>query len=316
MGAATSNQNLAPSLRQRQAKDWGTRHPTYGAKWAEMSSISCVRFEAKAGYGGANNRGTVFKITASGTLTTLYSFCNLESCADGALPYAGLVLATNGNFYRTTEFGGKYSYGAIFEITPSGSLTTLYSFCPDKNPCPDGARPSGNLIQAADGRFYGTTQAGGANHNNACATEGCGTVFAFAGGGLTTLYSFCAQSGCTDGQTPNAGVIQATNGYLYGTTEFGGANSNNGTVFKITTSGTLTTLYSFCSVSGCLDGQGPTAGLLQATDGNLYGTTSAGGRKGAGTIYEMNLSGELCQVTKPKIKICKILVLNILALKS
>ena len=212
-------------------------------------------------------------------------------------PYAGLVLATNGNFYGTTEFGGKYSYGAIFAITPSGSLTTLYSFCPDKNPCPDGARPSGNLIQAADGRFYGTTQAGGANHNNACATEGCGTAFAFTGGGgLTTLYNFCAQSGCTDGQTPNAGVIQATNGYLYGTTEFGGANSNNGTVFKITTSGTLTTLYSFCSVSGCLDGQGPTAGLLQATDGNLYGTTSAGGRKGAGTIYEMNLSGALATI--------------------
>jgi len=249
-----------------------------------------------AGYGGANNRGTVFKITLSGTLTTLYSFCNLGACADGSQPYAGLLLGKDGNFYGTTLFGGKNSYGEIFVITHSGSLTTLYSFCPDKNPCPDGARPSGNLIQGADGKFYGTTQAGGANHNNDCATEGCGTVFAFAGGGLTTLYSFCAQSGCTDGQTPNAGVIQATNGYLYGTTNFGGANNNNGTVFKITTSGALTTLYSFCSVSGCLDGQGPTAGLLQATDGNLFGTTSAGGRKGAGTIYEMNLSGALATI--------------------
>ena len=248
-----------------------------------------------AGYGGANNRGTVFKITPSGTLTTLYNFCNLEACADGSQPYAGLLLGNDGNFYGTTLFGGKNSYGEIFVITHSGLLTTLYSFCP-KSGCLDGARPSGNLIQAADGRFYGTTQAGGANHNNDCATEGCGTVFAFAGGGLTTLYSFCAQSGCTDGQTPNAGVIQATNGYLYGTTNFGGANNNNGTVFKITTSGTLTTLYSFCSVSGCLDGQGPTAGLLQATDGNLFGTTSAGGRKGAGTIYEMNLSGALATI--------------------
>ncbi len=249
-----------------------------------------------AGYGGANNRGTVFKITPSGTLTTLYSFCNLGSCADGALPYAGLLLATDGNFYGTTLFGGKNSYGEIFVITPGGSLTTLYSFCP-KSGCLDGARPSGNLIQGADGRFYGTTQDGGANKNNACAVEGCGTAFAFTGGGgLTTLYNFCAQNGCTDGQTPNAGVIQATNGSLYGTTEFGGANSNNGTVFKVTTTGTLTTLYSFCSVSGCLDGQGPTAGLLQATDGNLYGTTSAGGRKGAGTIYEMNLSGALATI--------------------
>jgi len=243
------------------------------------------------GYGGANNRGTVFKITMSGTLTTLYSFCNLEACADGALPYAGLVLATNGNFYGTTEFGGKYSYGAIFEITPSGALNTLYSFCAE-NGCPDGARPSGNLIQGADGRFYGTTQAGGANKNSHCAVEGCGTVFAFTGSALTTLYNFCAQSGCTDGQTPNAGVIQATNGDFYGTTVYGGANNNNGTVFKITPSGALTTLYNFCSRSGCTDGQVPAAGLIQATDGNLYGTTTSGG-KGGGTIFAITPSGTL-----------------------
>ncbi len=249
-----------------------------------------------AGYGGANNRGTVFKITLSGTLTTLYNFCNLEACADGSQPYAGLLLATDGNFYGTTLFGGKYTYGSIFEITSGGLLTTLYSFCPDKNPCPDGARPSASLIQAANGGFYGTTQAGGANHNNDCATEGCGTVFEFTGGALTTLYSFCAQSGCTDGQNPVAGLIQASNGNFYGTTEFGGANNNNGTVFKITASGMLTTLYSFCSKSACTDGQGPQAGLLQATDGNLYGTTTAGGSKGAGTIFEMTPSGTLATV--------------------
>ncbi|MGA2903049.1 MAG: choice-of-anchor tandem repeat GloVer-containing protein [Candidatus Korobacteraceae bacterium] len=243
--------------------------------------------------GGANNRGTVFKITLSGTLTTLYSFCNLESCADGALPYAGLVQAANGNFYGTTEFGGQYTYGAIFQITPSGTLTTLYSFCADENPCPDGARSTASLIQAADGKFYGTTQAGGANHNNDCAVEGCGTVFEFTvAGGLTTLYSFCAQNGCTDGQTPNAGLVQATNGNFYGTTSEGGANNNNGTVFKITATGTLTTLYSFCSRSGCTDGQGPAAGLIQATGGNLYGTTTAGG-KGGGTIFAITPSGTL-----------------------
>ena len=249
------------------------------------------------GYGGANNRGTVFKISPQSpyTMTVLYNFCNLEACADGSQPYAGLILGTDGNFYGTTLFGGKNSFGAIFSITPSGALTTLYSFCA-KSGCLDGASPSGNLIQAADGKFYGTTQSGGANKNNACDVHGCGTVFAFAGGGLTTLYNFCAQNGCTDGLTPNAGVIQASNGYLYGTTNFGGANNNNGTVFKITTSGALTTLYSFCSKSGCPDGQGPTAGLVQATDGNLYGTTDAGGRKGAGTIYKMNLSGALTTI--------------------
>jgi uncharacterized repeat protein (TIGR03803 family) len=242
--------------------------------------------------GGANNRGTVFKITLSGVLTTLYSFCSQEACADGALPYAGLVLATNGNFYGTTEDGGKYSYGTIFEITPGGSLTTLYSFCAE-NGCPDGARPSVSLVQATTGQFYGTTQAGGANKDSGCAVEGCGTVFEITGSGaLTTLYSFCSQRGCLDGQTPDAGLVQATNGNFYGTTLYGGANNNNGTVFEITPSGALTTLYSFCSRSGCTDGQGPAAGLIQATDGNLYGTTTAGG-KGGGTIFGITPSGTL-----------------------
>jgi len=237
-----------------------------------------------AGYGGANNRGTVFKITLSGTLTTLYSFCNLESCADGSQPYAALLQATDGNFYGTTEFGGRHSYGEIFVITPSGTLTTLYSFCPQSG-CPDGARPSASLVRATDGNFYGTTYEGGAN--------GDGTVFKITpSGALTTLYSFCSLSGCLDGQTPKAGLVQATNGNFYGTTFEGGANNNNGTVFEITPSGALTTLYSFCSRSGCTDGQGPFAGLIQAIDGNLYGTTTAGG-KGGGTIFAITPSGTL-----------------------
>ncbi len=237
-----------------------------------------------AGYGGANNRGTVFKITLSGTLTTLYSFCNLESCADGSQPYAALLQATDGNFYGTTEFGGSHSYGEIFVITPSGTLTTLYSFCPQSG-CPDGARPSASLVRATDGNFYGTTYEGGAN--------GDGTVFKITpSGALTTLHSFCQLSGCLDGQTPKAGLVQASNGNFYGTTLEGGANNNNGTVFEITPSGALTTLYSFCSRSGCTDGQGPAAGLIQATDGNLYGTTTSGG-EGYGTVFEITPSGTL-----------------------
>ena len=241
--------------------------------------------------GGANNRGTVFKITSSGVLTTLYNFCSQEGCADGAQPFAGLVLATNGNFYGTTAYGGaNNNNGTVFEITPRGALTTLYSFCAE-NGCPDGARPTASLVQVTTGQFYGTTQAGGANRDPHCA-EGCGTVFELTGGGLTTLYSFCAQSGCLDGQTPNAGLVPARNGNFYGTTLYGGANNNNGTVFEITPRGALTTLYNFCSRSGCTDGQVPAAGLIQATDGNLYGTTTAGG-KGGGTIFAITPSGTL-----------------------
>ena len=199
-------------------------------------------FYATTAGGGANGGGTVFRITPSGTLTTLYSFCSQSGCTDGAGPYAGLVQATNGDFYGTTQLGGANSRGTVFKINPSGTLTTLYSFC-SQGGCTDGAYPYAGLIQATNGDFFGTTPAGGAN--------GYGTVFKIAAGGtLTTLYSFCSQSGCTDGASPHAGLVQATNGDHYGTTTSGGANGpGTGTVFRITPSGTLTTLYSFCSQS-------------------------------------------------------------------
>jgi uncharacterized repeat protein (TIGR03803 family) len=241
--------------------------------------------------GGANNRGTVFKIAPAGTLTVLYSFCNLTSCTDGAQPYGGLVQASNGELYGTTFAGGEYDSGSIFSITPGGALTTLYSFCA-KSGCPDGADPSGTLIQAANGDFYGTTQDGGVNIS--CGANGCGTVFKITGAGaLTTLHRFCAKSACPDGQAPYAGLTLATNGNFYGTTPFGGANGNNGTVFEITPAGKLTTLYSFCSQTGCPDGQGPYAGLTQGTDGNLYGATSSGGADGYGSLFDITLSGTL-----------------------
>ena len=115
-----------------------------------------------------------------------------------------------------------------------------------------------------------------------CAT----TAIALPAQTLTTLYSFCSQSGCPDGAGPYAGLVQATNGGLYGTTYNGGSNSA-GTIFKITPGGTLTTLYSFCSQTNCTDGTGPQAGLVQAANGDLYGTTANGGANSAGTIFKI-----------------------------
>jgi len=228
---------------------------------------------------GANGFGTVFEITPSGTLTTLYNFCSQSGCADGGHAYTGLIQATDGNFYGTTQYGGAYSNGTVFEITPSG-VTTLYSFC-SQSGCQDGLAPSG-LIQATNGNFYGTTQEGGANNR--------GTVFEITPtGALTTLYSFCSQSGCPAGLYPVAGLIQATDGNFYGTTEEGGAK-NCGTVFEITPTGALTTLHSFCSQSGSSDGDAPDAGLVQNTNGTLYGTTALGG--GAtfdGTVFSLSM---------------------------
>ena len=232
-------------------------------------------------YGGTHGNGTVFKITPSGMLTVLYSFCSHSGCTDGANPWAGLVQAANANFYGTTAYGGANgNYGTVFRITPSGTLTVLYSFC-SQSGCTDGANPWAGLVQAADGNFYGTTRHGGAN--------GHGTVFKITPSGtLTTLHSFCSQSGCTDGDQPAAGLVPATSGDLYGTTLFGGTSTNCsgacGTVFKITPSGTLTTLYSFDGA----DGYGPN-GLVQATNGRFYGTAGSGGAYGDGTVFSLSV---------------------------
>jgi uncharacterized repeat protein (TIGR03803 family) len=217
--------------------------------------------------GGANNLGTVFKITSGGTLTTLHSFDK----TDGANPNGGLVQATNGTnvvFYGTTYAGGANNLGTVFEITAGGTLTILHSF--DRT---DGANPEGGLVQATNGVFYGTTYAGGDN--------GDGTVFKITPGGtLTTLHSFDR----TDGAKPNGELVQATNGVFYGTTYAGGDNGD-GTVFEITAGGTLTTLHSLDGT----DGAKPEGGLFQATNGNFYGTTYAGGDNIDGTVFSLSV---------------------------
>jgi uncharacterized repeat protein (TIGR03803 family) len=233
-------------------------------------------------YGGAHNFGTVFKVTPTGTLTTLYSFCTQTGCTDGEYPGSNLVQGTDGNFYGTTDFGGARNGGEVFKITPAGALTVLYSFCAEAN-CTDGQGPYTGLIQATDGNFYGTTHSGGSYFD--------GTVFKITTGGtLTKLYSFCQLTGCPDGRTPTAGLVQATDGNLYGTTSLNGANGY-GTLFKITTAGVFTTLYNFCTETGCTDGKYP-VGLIQATDGSLYGT-AGGGTYNQGTVFKVTLAGAL-----------------------
>ena len=268
-----------------------TGYPTDGsAPEAGLVQAADGNFYGTTFHGGANSVcindflgcGTLFEISANGTLTTLYSFCSESACTDGDFPYAGLIQATDGNFYGTTESGGANTYdGTVFKITPSGTLMTLHSF-----EGADGSTPVVGLVQATDGNFYGTTQSGGAN--------GDGTIFKITPSGtFTSLYSFCSQSGCLDGSGPNAGLIQGVDGNLYGTTTNGGAN-RVGTIFGITLSGTLTTLYSFCSQSGCTDGTHPN-GLVQATDGNFYGTTALGGANASdqGTVFKMTPGGML-----------------------
>ncbi len=252
-------------------------------EWLTLASDG--NFYGETYGGGAYNSGTIFKVTSSGQLTTLYSFCAHSGCPDGALPQSALVQASDGDFYGTTVLGGAQNQGTVFKVTSSGVLTTLYSFCSKSN-CSDGTQPNIGLTLGSDGNFYGTTALGG---RTACPPYGCGTAFKITSSGtLTTLYSFCSRVNCADGSIPQGLLVLAKDGNFYGTTDNGGVNSL-GTAFKMNSAGKLKTLHSFCT-GACPDGGIPYAGLIQGSDGNFYGTAAIGG-KGYGTVYKMTPTG-------------------------
>lgn len=226
---------------------------------------------------------------AAQTLTTLVSF----NGTDGGNAIAGLILATDGNFYGTASTGGASGGGTVFRMSPSGALTTLHNFC-SQVPCSDGSDPVGGLIQATDGNLYGTTATGG--------TTRMGTVFQITlDGTLTTLATF---GGSVSGQGPSAALVQGSDGNFYGTTVRGGNDTcflragyrvSCGTVFKMTPAGTVTTLALLTQATGFW----PVAPLIQASDGSFYGTASKGGgtaEPGDGTIFKITSSGTLTVV--------------------
>lgn len=258
-----------------------TFNATDGSDPIGLLETSKGTFYGTTEFGGAGAGGTVFKMTPNGALTALYNFCssNPPQCADGLYPAAGLIQGSDGNFYGTTSLGGANGAGTVFKVTPTGQLTTLHSF-----DVTDGNEPFGPVIQATDGNFYGTTAFGGTSTN--CDGGGCGTVFKLTPEGkLTTLHSFCLQTNCPDGSTPNAGLVQATDGNFYGATVYGGSKNQYGTVFRVTPDGRLTTLFKFDFFHGVW----PYGGLMQDTNGSLYGTTGFGGTSDNGTVFSLDL---------------------------
>jgi uncharacterized repeat protein (TIGR03803 family) len=234
--------------------------------------------------------GTVFKITRDGELRTLHRFNGLQ---DGAHPRAGLIQASDGNFYGTTSSGGANDTGTIFSMTAAGELTTLVTFCSlepsSGSGCAKGAFPL-QLVQSVDGNFYGIAQQGGRLGGGCAVWSGCGTVYKMtASGKLTTLHMFDK----VEGFQPNA-LVQGTDGNFYGVTRSGGGGNNGGTLFRITPRGELTTLYSFCArypISDpphCPDGVEP-QGLFQATDGEFYGTTALNGTFASGSFFRLGV---------------------------
>jgi uncharacterized repeat protein (TIGR03803 family) len=230
-------------------------------------------FYGAAFQGGNSSSGTVFKMTSTGGFTFLYSFLGGD---DGTDPAASLIQGADAKLYGTAYQGGTNNLGSVFSITTNGVFAPLISFDQD-----NGANPVASLVQATNGVLYGTTYLGGTNDY--------GTVFSVTtNGALTTLVSF----GYTNGAYPVGSLIQASDGLFYGTTGEGGTNGGWGTIFRMTADGTLSTLYSFAYD----DGAYPGAGLFQATDGNLYGTTAEGGLGGQGTVFRVTTNGVLTTV--------------------
>ncbi len=223
-----------------------------------------------------NDYGTFFQLTPSNALTTPYVFSS--SATAPSSPEFGVAQGSDGSFYGVTSTGGQYGYGAVYKVTASGTAATLYSFSDQS----DGGSPYGGLALGADGNFYGTTSDDGSNES--------GTVFKITPSGtLTTLYTFTPDNGGNaDGSGPSTTLLLGTDGNFYGMTSFGGT-SDDGVVFKITPTGTLTTLYSF---TGGTDGANPfNNALVEGTDGALYGLVSSGGTSGYGTVFKLTVAG-------------------------
>jgi uncharacterized repeat protein (TIGR03803 family) len=257
--------------------------------------------------------GVVFRLTPKGVPAVLHSF----SGGDGDRPYSGLTLGTDGNFYGTTSLGGSSGFGTVFRVTPNGTLTTLHNFTSVEgqteappveaaeggfyglaatpstatvyaitgsqgfNPLASFTQYGGGsnpLLQATDGSFYGTGAEGDTDH---------GAAFTMTRYGFVTIFFDF------DAHVPaqNAFLIQATDGNFYGTTYVGG-DHNQGVIFRLTPKGAATILHNFPDTNYPHDGSQPSAGLVQASDGNLYGVAKAGGTMGYGVIFEITLAGD------------------------
>ena len=254
--------------------------------------------------------GTIFKITPGGSLNTIYNFCQEMFCTDGVFPWSApipgengslygttgastaykisstggftllcrcfgestspLIQAMDGSFYGTSLTAGAYGYGSVFQVTATGNATTIYNF--DET---EGGLPFAPLVQGTDGNFYGSTSAGG--------SAAGGMVFRLtAAGDLKVLHNFDQSLG--DGYQAVGGLVQATDGNLYGVTSHGGAN-DDGVIFKITPDGNYSILYSFDGTHGAM----PQGLPMQHTNGKIYGLTSYGGSAGMGTVYSLDI---------------------------
>jgi uncharacterized repeat protein (TIGR03803 family) len=254
-------------------KSFGT--PSSGAYSFELVQGPGGALYGTAEGGGSLGYGTLFKMNPDGTSFTVLK--NFDYTTTGGNPVGRLLLGADGAFYGATPYGGASGSGTVFKINPDGSgFAVVANF----DYSTTGANSDSTLVQGADGVLYGTCYFGGSG--------GYGTVYKLNPDGT----SFAAIKNFDDyyatGAHPEAGVILATDGMLYGTTTEGGSSGDGGTVYKLNTDGTgFTVLINFGSTTAAA----PQAPLLQGPDGKLYGTTLLGGSSGLGTVYKLNPDG-------------------------
>jgi uncharacterized repeat protein (TIGR03803 family) len=266
-----------------QSTSWILRAPRrfFPNLGAENPAAGVLRDRAGNLYGtttaGGKGAGILYKLDATGHLTVLHNF----TWADGAAPYAGVIADSSGNLYGTTYSGGTYNAGVLYELDAAGNYKVLLNFSRT------GSNPYAGVIRDPAGNLYGTTYWGGSQGGYA----GYGVVYKLdTAGNETVLYNFM---GGLDGANPYGGLVLDPAGNLYGTTFTGGATGFTGcyygcgTIYKVDPSGQETVLYRF---EGYGDGELPYAGLIRDSEGNLYGTTGAGGMA-YGVVYKLDTTG-------------------------
>ncbi len=257
--------------------------------------------------GGASGYGTIYRLAPDGsggwTYKVLHTFCTKAGCPDGGRSFAALTYQGQASgalydgtapLYGATTGGGSQSQGVVFSLTPGAmkwSIKVLHNFC-TRASCADGAQIYAPLTIDGSGTIFGVTSLGGsASH---------GTVFQLAHTGSgwkeSVLHSFCAGGGfCADGDDPLGALVIDGSGDLVGVTYFGGAHAK-GSLFKLTPNGAhsiFATLYSFCALASCADGQHPQGGAVLDAQGRLFGTTYDGGSANKGTVYKLSVNGTL-----------------------
>jgi len=223
-------------------------------------------------YGGTNDRGLIYELVNSGgtwSENILYRFAGGD---DGSQPLGALVFDSAGNLYGTTQIGGTFSKGTVFELTPSGQKVVLHNINTH-----EGFRPNGGLIFDDSGNLYGTAQGG---------ALGYGSVFKLdSAGNFSVLYEF---KGGFDGAFPFGPLVIDPNGYLYGTTNDAGYSFlcespyGCGVAFRVDMSGNQRVMHAF---KGMPDGRNSWSGLVRDQAGHLFGVTVEGGSYDFGTVY-------------------------------